>query len=343
MRVLRKDPREGAIRLRVESLDDVWHLHNLVAVGDLVRAITFRREEEKGDKLRPERMEKRRLLLGIRVTEVEFHAFSDRLRIAGTIEEGEMDRGQHHTLNVTVGDDLTIVKTWRPHELARVDEAVATTKRPRIACLAIDDEEAVLAHLMHYGVRESAVIKSGRQGKMYPGGRAKEEYFAEVLAKLRQSEVGDALLVLGPGFEKDGFAVFVRERDADLAAKIRVHGTSHGGMTGVTEALKGGAGAKVLEESRVGVETLAVEKVLEEIAKGGKVAYGPEVEGLADSGAVETLLVTDLAVRTEAGERVMRAVDQARGKVLVVSTHHDGGKKLVSLGGLAALLRYRVG
>ena len=47
-------------------------------------------------------------------------------------------------------------------------------------------------------------------------------------------------------------------------------------------------------------------------------------------------------MRTEGGERVMRAVDQARGKVLVVSTHHDGGRKLASLGGLAALLRYRI-
>lgn len=342
MRVLKRDPREGEIRLRVESMDDVWHLHNLVLPGDLVRAVTFRREEGVADKLRPERMEKRRVYLGIRVKDVEFHAFSDRLRIAGVIEEGEMDLGQHHTLNLTVGDDLAVVKTWRPHELRRIEEAVAATDRPRIACLAIDDEEAVLAHVMQYGVREVAVIKSGRQGKMFPGGRTKADYFDEVLGKLRLAELGDALLVLGPGFEREEFAAYAREKAPDIAAKIRVHGTSHGGLTGIAEALKGGAGAKVLEESRVGVETLAVEKVLEEIAKGGKVAYGPEVEALAETGAIETLLVTDLAVRTEAGERVMRAVDQARGKVLVVSTHHDGGKKLASLGGLAALLRYKM-
>ncbi len=342
MRVLKRDPREGAIRLRVESLDDVWHLHNLVVPGDLVRAVTYRREEGIADKLRPERMEKRRLLLGIRVQDVEFHAFSDRLRLAGVIEEGEMDLGQHHTLNLTVGDDLTVVKAWSRHELARIEEAVAATNRPRIACLAIDDEEAVLAHVLQYGVRELAVIKSGRQGKMFPGGRTKADYFDEVLGVLRQADLGDALLVLGPGFEREELAAYTREKAPEIAAKIRVHGTSHGGLVGIAEALKGGAGAKVLEESRVGVETLAVEKVLEEIAKGGKVAYGPEVEGLAETGAIETLLITDLAVRTEAGERVMRAVDQARGKVLVVSTHHDGGKKLASLGGLAALLRYRV-
>ena len=341
MRVLKKDLREGEIKLRVESMDDVWHLHNLVLPGDLVRAVTFRREEPKADKLRPERMEKRRLYLGIRVQDVEFHPFSDRLRISGVIEEGEMDLGQHHTLNLTVGDDLAVVKPWKDHELRRIGDAVAATKRPRIACLAIDDEEAVLAHVLQYGVREVAVIKSGRQGKMFPGGRTREDYFEEVLGKLRLSDLGELLLVLGPGFEKDAFAAYARGKAPEIAAKMRVHGTSQAGMAGITEALKGGSGAKVLEESRVGVETIAVERFLEEIAKGGKFAYGPEVQALAEAGAVETLLITDLAVRTEAGERVMRAVDRARGKLVVVSTHHDAGKKLKSLGGLAAILRYK--
>ncbi|MBI4416011.1 MAG: pelota family protein [Euryarchaeota archaeon] len=111
---------------------------------------------------------------------------------------------------------------------------------------------------------------------------------------------------------------------------------------GIQEALKGGSGAKVLEESRVGLETGLVERLLEEIARDGKVAYGPEVEVAAEAGAVETLLVTDLAVRTPEGERLMRTVDTARGNVVVVSTHHDAGKKLASLGGVAAFLRYRI-
>jgi protein pelota len=342
VRVVKKDLKAGEVRLRMESLDDLWHLHNLVAPRDLVRAMTFRREEAKSDKLRPERMEKKRLLLGIRVKEVEFHEFSDRLRLTGMIEEGDMDVGQHHTLNLTVGDDLTIVKAWKDHELRRIQEAVAATNRPLIACLAIDDEEATLAHVLGYGVRALAVIKSGRQGKMFPGGRTKEDYFEEVLAKLRQAELGDALLVLGPGFEKEELAAYVKDKDPAIAAKMRVYGTSHSGMTGVTEALKGGSGAKVLEESRVGVETIAVERFLEEIAKGGAVAYGPEVADAAEAGAVEKLLITDLAVRTPEGERVMAAVDRGRGTIVTVSTSHDAGKKLKSLGGIAAFLRYRM-
>jgi protein pelota len=41
-------------------------------------------------------------------------------------------------------------------------------------------------------------------------------------------------------------------------------------------------------------------------------------------------------------EELLKAVETARGKVLMVSEHHEGGKKLEAIGGIAALLRFRV-
>ena len=70
MRVLHRDLKHGEIRLQIQNLDDLWHMDNLVQPGDLVRAMTARREEQKSDKLRPERMEKTRMLLGIHVEKV---------------------------------------------------------------------------------------------------------------------------------------------------------------------------------------------------------------------------------------------------------------------------------
>src|SRR6266571_1181018 len=93
MRVLHLDPKTGEIKVRVENADDLWHLHNLVLPGDLVRASTYRREEVKTDKVRPERGEKVRVTLTIRVESVEFQAFSDRLRITGVIVEDRKTSG----------------------------------------------------------------------------------------------------------------------------------------------------------------------------------------------------------------------------------------------------------
>ncbi len=59
-------------------------------------------------------------------------------------------------------------------------------------------------------------------------------------------------------------------------------------------------------------------------------------------GAVEQLLILDSLVREKDVEALMRSVEDARGRVTIVSEMHEGGKKLESLGGMAALLRYKV-
>lgn len=342
MRVLFRDEREGAIRLRVENPDDLWHLHNLVEPGDLVRASTYRREESKSDKIRPERMEKVRVTLGIRAEGTEFHDFADRLRIFGVIVEGPQDLGHHHTFNVAVGDDLTIVKEWRSLQLRRIEEAVVAAQKPMVTFVAIDDEEALVAQLRQYGVRELASVRAPHHGKMYPTRDGRDTYFTESLAALRQADLGEAIVVLGPGFTREEFAAHLRDRAPDLAARAAIFGTSQAGMGGINEAMKAGLGAKVFEETRVGLEARAVERLLEAIARGTPCAYGPEVRGAVEAGAVETLLVTDEAVRDRQVEALVRAAEEARGKVLVVSTRHEAGKKLTALGGLGAMLRFAI-
>src|SRR5438034_2239032 len=294
MRVLHQDPKEGAIQLQVQNADDLWHLHNLIEPGDLVRAFAYRREEAATDKVRPERGEKVRIKRGIRVERVEYQDFSDRLRISGVIAEGPQDLGRHHTLIVGVDDDLTIVKEWRDHHLRRIEEAVEATERPLVTVLSIDDEEALIAVIHQMGIREVATIHSEHHGKMFPGPDTRAAYFQEIFSKVSAMDIGMALLVVGPGFEREDFARFVKDRDSDLAAKLRLHGTSQAGTAGIQEAMKGGLGAKILEETRVAQETRLVERLLEEVAKGGLFAYGPdEVRTAVDAGAVETLLVSD--------------------------------------------------
>ena len=55
----------------METLDDVWHVKHLVDEGDLVEALPARRDESQTDKLRTERGEKRRVVLGVRAEKVE--------------------------------------------------------------------------------------------------------------------------------------------------------------------------------------------------------------------------------------------------------------------------------
>ncbi len=341
MKVLRQDRRAGAIKLQAQNLDDLWHLANLVEEGDLVRATTLRREERRTDKIRPERGEKVRVTLALRVQGVEFHKFADRLRIHGLIEEGPMDVGSHHTLNVGSGDAVEVVKEWRAPHLRRIQEAVKATERPLVTLLALDDEAALVARMHQYGIREVAEIKAAGGGKRYESESTKEAYLAAVLQKLQQVAPTEGLVILGPGFTREEFLQYGRERDPALFEGVQSVATGQTGMPGIQEALKAGLASKLLEDSRVAMETRLVERVLEEVAREGLYAYGPEeVRTAVQAGAVETLLVADQEARTREAEALMREVEERKGRVVVISTHHDAGRKLRSLGGVAALLRY---
>ncbi|TET89073.1 MAG: mRNA surveillance protein pelota [Methanomassiliicoccales archaeon] len=343
MKILNKNEKTGEIKLLIQTPDDLWHIYNLVEPGDSVFATSYRREEKVRDKLRPERMEKKRMWIGLVVEKVEFHDFSDRLRIHGVIEQAPQDLGEHHTFNLTVKDNLTIVKKWKGHQLARIEEAVEATHEPLITFLAIDDESVLMAQLHQYGIEELAEIRSPRVGKMYPQKSAREEFFNEVTGKIKSTDVGEALIILGPGFDKDALYETIREKLPEIALKTSLFPTSHSGMLGVQEALKGGMASEILEKTRVALETKLVEELLSEISKEGKYAYGPDqVRDATQRGAVLTLLVTNELIRKEEIESLLKQVENAKGRIVVVSPKHEGGRKLKSLGGLGAILRYKV-
>ncbi|NLL95110.1 MAG: mRNA surveillance protein pelota [Thermoplasmatales archaeon] len=343
MRLLGKNPSDGTVSLQIESDDDVWHLFNVLEEGDLVTASTTRREEKAADKIRAERGEKRRMTLGIRVTKISFSDSDMRLNVLGTIETGPQDIGQHHTLMFETGDRIKISKRWKQTQLGRIDRAVEDSLKPSIAFVSLDQDEASIAVMRQYGLKEIASIKSGRSGKMYGDGGDPKDYHSEILAALATHvEPGTPLVLLGPGFEKETLLARGKEKDPAMFERSFVYHTGHPGMQGINELLKKGMGSDVLRESRVGTEMEAVERLKEEIGRDGLATYGPnEVMEAARAGAVETLLVSDAVIREGDLDGLVRTVEEQRGKVLVVSSHHDAGAELAAIGGLAALLRYK--
>ncbi|HDH81668.1 MAG TPA: mRNA surveillance protein Pelota, partial [Thermoplasmatales archaeon] len=132
MKVLYKNLKDGEIKLLIQNTDDCWHLYNIIEEGDLASAFTYRTKSQTDDKKREGKGEKERMYLTIRVTEVSFQEFSDRLRVQGIIEEGPQDLGKHHTFNLKVGDEIKIKKNWKKYHLKRIEEAVNASKQPSV-------------------------------------------------------------------------------------------------------------------------------------------------------------------------------------------------------------------
>jgi protein pelota len=332
MRVLKKNLRgdEGEITLLPESLDDLWHLKHLIERGNLVFALTHRKVASIADKARPEKMEKRPVRLGISVEDVEFHMYSNWLRLHGVIKSG-IDIGSYHTLNIEVGTDLSIIKRWRPDQLQRIDEAVAESMRPRVVLALIEEGEATLGVLRQFGVQTVFELRAGSSkgsGEDTRGRFLKE--FAEEISRTAGSDA--QVIVAGPGFVKEDLKKVIDSEYTDLAKRITMDDASSIGAVG-----------RVLEDSRVAHETKLIEDLFREIAKDGKAAYGlKEVRSAVNYGAVENLLVLDELARRREMDQLMRDVSNARGKVVVFSSEFEPGDRLRSLGGVAALLRFKI-
>ncbi len=348
MKVLKRDLRNGVMKLLVENDDDLWHLRHIVQPGDLVHAVTWRREERSTDMVRAEKVERRRMYLGIEVQEVEYADFSDRIRILGVIRDGPPDvpRGDHHTLNIEEGDDVKVQKArWRGFELERIDEAVKATRRPHVIVLSVDDETAVFAAVRQSGVEHLSEVPGPGylKGHDRPPKGLRETWFQELLEELERVGAGrQPLVMVGPGFTRTELLSYVREKQPDLVKGAVTEGTGQSGMVGVQEAIKRGMVSRVVEGARVEMETEMVERVLASIGRGdGMVTYGLEaVERAIGAGAAETVLVSDDVVREGAMVELLDSAEGLGSRVLVVSTAHSAGERLSRLGGIAALHRY---
>ncbi len=346
MKVLKTELRfnEGEISLICESLDDLWHLKYILEPGDLVYSFTKRRIEGATDKLRPEKEAKKTMRLGIMVEKVEFHKFSNRLRIHGTIMDG-IDTGAYHTLNIEEGTNLSIIKKWKNDQFERIREAEIAAKRPKVVIATIEEGEACIGLVRQFGVEETSSL---RQSLGKGEGNRRNEFFGELASQLKYSaEKVEAVILAGPGFTKDDFLEFVRTREPELAKKIVTEDTSSIGVSGFQEVLRRGAVDRIMQESRIGREATLIEDLMKEISIGGRAAYGmAEVRNAQSMGAIQTLLIADELLRTEREidniDDFLKDVERSQGKIVVFSTDFEPGKKLESLGGIAALLRFRV-
>jgi len=348
MKVVFKDIKHGEIKLVAENLDDIWHLYNIIDEGDLVRMVTFRTfEEGKDDKKRGKKAEKKRMKLGVRVKEVKFHEFSDRLRIHGTIEEGPQDLGSFHTLNVDADnmDSVSIVKNeWKHYQLERIDEAVKLRSQPLVTFVSLDEDTATVAVLRQSGVQWVADVDSKRSGKMYESIDTAKDYFGEILSIVKNNrKEGSPLVVVGPGFTREHFVEYGKAKEPLFFEKCYSHSTGSAGMNGVQEAIKTGVVEQITKENRVVFETQLIEKLFEEIKKDGLVTYGEkEVETALINGAVERLLISDVIVRKPKGEELLRLAKQNNSKFTIINSMHEAGKKLEGIGGVGALLRFKI-
>ncbi|MHA1609759.1 MAG: mRNA surveillance protein pelota [Candidatus Njordarchaeales archaeon] len=354
MRIIELDRKKGLITISVENTDDLYVLYSFIKPGDIVIAKTSRRI-----KIREGVSVRKSMILKIEVKAVSFHEFAEILRLRGTILEGPerfVSLGSFHTINVKIGDTITII---RPNDLTDADlqplrEAEKLSKFKPILLVAIEEEESTIAVLTSYGLKIITSVHrslgSKSDSKEYESRlRMLFSDVTNVVMEAIKQYDPQAIIVAGPGFTKEYFVEFLKIR-LDRKIPIVIDSVTSGTEAGIQEIIRRGTPQKVLAEQRVAEETAKIEEFLMHIGKDDKLAvYGYEpVKQALEMGAVDTLLLSMSLINTvdlELRRKILKLVELAkmtRSRVLFISTMHPAGKQFLRFGGIAALLRYRL-
>ena len=350
MQIIHQNLKKGEIKLRVDNLDDLWHLSQIIDKGDIVQGDTVRKIRIGDKDERNSNAIKKRMFLSINAEKIEFNENS--LRVLGGIIEGPSDikKGAHHSFVIENSTKITIIKKkWMGFQLDKIKEA-CSTKQPSILICVLDREEAIFALPKRSGYEILSEIKGNVQ-KKDDNEIKRGDFYSEIILILEEYDKRyniENIIIASPAFWKEYLIKSVK--DPVLKKKITLATCSSVGNNAVDEVLKRPEVKEVLSQLRFAKEMKLVEELLFEISKKRNAAYGfKEVENASHAGAVKLLLVTDKLIKKmrekedyDLLDNVIKLVDSMDGEISIISSEHDGGKRLDGLGGIGAILRYQI-
>jgi protein pelota len=350
MQIIKKNLKQGEIVVKVDNPEDLWYIHQLVSAGDIVSGRTERKIKLGGEDDRKQSVVKKTVFVELKVEKVEFHKYSDNLRIGGIITSAPEDipLGSHHTLSIEPGISVGIRKeSWPNYQLEKLQESTQKI-RNKILIVIFDREEAIFAILKNQGHEILSKIKGDVAKKRFEAG-GKKSFYSEIIDNIisyADRFEPDNIIVASPSFWKE---YLVKEAPPELKKKLTLATCSEVDESAIQEVLQRPETFKVLESDRAAKELSLVEDLLKAVSK-DEACYGmKECEEMIDIGAVKELLVSyeflnKLRSGTESkhlkAERLMRLCEERGGKVHVISTE-ESDKKLAGLGGIAGTLRWK--
>ena len=350
MKQIHSDIRHGIVKLKPETMDDLYVLSNLIEKGDIVKARTIRKIKIGSEEDRKKSIIKKPVTLSIMVEKAEFSVHSPILKVSGRIAEEHEDipKGSFHSLSIEENSVITLLKEkWMAYQLEKLRESF-NAKYPGILMVILDREEAFYVLVEKYGYKILSDISGDVQKKRYET-KHSDNFFRKIVASINEyaERYKDASLVIAsPAFWKEDLFEMLDEK---IKARTILATCSSADTTAIEELLKRPELKTALKNARIHLELNIVDKFLTEIAKNNLATYGlSETKYCASTGAVDTLLVTDglIANSREKNtypeiESIMKDVESMNGRIVIISSDNHAGKSLDALTGIGALLRYK--
>ncbi len=345
MRILEENRAENLIRLQVENQDDLWYLRNIISEGDLVRTTVMRRVEKQADMVRSKETSRKPVAVLLSVESIDFRPFTNSLKILGVIVGGSDEaRGEHQSVTVEEGTSFDLIKEkWTDAQSHMLTEAKDSPFSFKGVFVTMDDEVADVFALRSYGIHNIGTVESGKTGKQFDTPYSEDDYFSrivsEILDPIRDLQ---AIIVLGPGFTREHFISYLRQKSLFRNARILSFPSDRRDIGAVYGFLKSDESSRLLTNMRLMREQELVDAFLRNLNTNQLACYGvADTMKNLESSAVETLMISEELYRSSEGMKLLRIAGDTGARIHVFSSHGDPGIMLNKFGGAAGILRFR--
>mmetsp|Transcript_1981 Transcript_1981/g.3759 ORF Transcript_1981/g.3759 Transcript_1981/m.3759 type:complete len:402 (+) Transcript_1981:60-1265(+) len=355
---------KGTAGLIPEESEDLWHLYNMVAKFDTIKASTLRKIQKEGS-TGTVQTETRKIALTILVKSVEYDAAGNCIRFSGTnCEENQwVKMGAHHTIDIQLNNKLTVGKErWDFMHLQQLDQATDIHKSAEVAIVLLDAGVAnfhLLTAVLAKDVHRISVTLPKKRVTTTGYDKAVVRYYEQVYAGIKDHidlDLVKCVVLAGPGFTKEDYLAWMLLRAQQLGETVFLQKKSmfvcaHASCVhkqALKELLADEQVQKSIANTKAAMHLRALEDFYQTVKnEPDRVSYGPrQVKESIDMGAVQVLMVVDSLFRNANVATRRHYVDMTEGvreqgsTVHIFSQQHISGEQLNQLGGIACILRF---
>lgn len=357
---------EGTVKIHIDDDEDMWHLYNIIKVGDLAGSVCFRKvvhESSTGSTS----SETLRLFLTVRIEAIEWDRDTCSLRIKGvnTTDNPHIRIGQYHTMEIKSGMDISITKSdWDQQHLEVIHSACDPTTTADVAAVVMHAGLANVCFITKYMTMVKAKVElSIPKKRAGPSGHDKAmQRFYELTAQAIHKNIPlpdiSCLIMASPAFIADEFMKYLTEyaktngwKDlTSYRSKIKLVHSASGHVHALNQVLKDESVSGLIADTTALEESKTMQTFLSLLnTDPDKAYYGLDhVKKAIKMNAVDTLLISDALFRSN-DVKVRRlyvdlvdVVKTNNAKSVVFSAANVSGEQLTQLTGIAAILRYSV-
>jgi protein pelota len=231
-------------------------------------------------------------------------------------------------------------KEWKNYQIDKLRKA--QTKVPEVLIVVTDMNQATFGILKKSGVQ---IISELRNPHSIQEEEKLLEFYKKIASEINKlSENMKKIILAGPGFAKEHVEKIIEENFSEIKDKLIIDSVSSATKSGINEVLKRGTLDKIIQENEIIKESQLIQNFFTHLNKDdGLVLYGlKELEEADNIGAIDILLVSDEKIREEKIEKLVTSVERKKGKIEIISNTHELGEQFCRMGGLGAILRFRI-